>query len=415
MVAGWDTFPQGPHSPFSFEADSGNIIVRKSVAAWSCSGLVYSPDSRLLAVSRHMGKVEFCDARSIESLHVLPAHTAQVRLAAWAPGGSAISTSSSESKVLRLVQVTSARSVWETLNRTEAVHLTWLSDRQRLAMSNVVFDGVSGRQVLGLERMPYFSHAACSPTVAVVATYNPPGFTRLDVTQFIDISTGELLREFAGYGQALTWSSDGKSVALGFLTEITLRDAQTGEVAATFAAPAGHVRVMAWSPDRRLLAAGMDNGKVHVFDVDSGALQRTGEGHTSTVVSLAWLDDGAALASGTSSEVCVWNASGDLLRTIPDDGGTFSPDGGQVASRGASSLRLWNLEDGSYLRTLLTLRDRQYAAISPEGHFSGSPDVALEFVCIVQTDEGQQTLTPAEFSQRYGWKNDPAKVQPDEP
>jgi len=249
MVAGWDTFPQGPHSPFSFEADSGNIIVRKSVAAWSCSGLVYSPDSRLLAVSRHMGKVEFCDARSIESLHVLPAHTAQVRLAAWAPGGSAISTSSSESKVLRLVQVTSARSVWETLNRTEAVHLTWLSDRQRLAMSNVVFDGVSGRQVLGLERMPYFSHAACSPTVAVVATYNPPGFTRLDVTQFIDISTGELLREFAGYGQALTWSSDGKSVALGFLTPRRLRP-RRGTSASWLGRPTGDCWRPAWTTAR---------------------------------------------------------------------------------------------------------------------------------------------------------------------
>lgn len=113
--------------------------------------------------------------------------------------------------------------------------------------------------------------------------------------------------------------------------------------------------------------------------------------------------------------MCVWDAAGELLRTIPDNGGTFSPDGRLVASRGASSLRLWNLEDGQYLRTLLTLRDRQYAAISREGHFSGSPDVQLEFVYVVQTDEGQQTLTPAEFSERYGWKNDPANVQSDAP
>jgi len=31
-------------------------------------------------------------------------------------------------------------------------------------------------------------------------------------------------------------------------------------------------------------------------------------------------------------------------------------------------------------------------------------------VYIVQTDDGQYTLTPDEFAQRFGWKNDPSKV-----
>ena len=62
-------------------------------------------------------------------------------------------------------------------------------------------------------------------------------------------------------------------------------------------------------------------------------------------------------------------------------------------------------------RTLLALRDQQYAAISPDGHFAGSPDVEQEFVYVVLTDQGEQlTLTPVEFAEKYGWKNDPAKV-----
>ena len=57
-----------------------------------------------------------------------------------------------------------------------------------------------------------------------------------------------------------------------------------------------------------------------------------------------------------------------------------------------------------------SLRDKQYTAISPDGPFSGSPDVKQEFVYVVHTDAGQDTLAPAEFAQKYGWKNDPSKV-----
>ena len=32
-------------------------------------------------------------------------------------------------------------------------------------------------------------------------------------------------------------------------------------------------------------------------------------------------------------------------------------------------------------------------------------------VHIVQTDQGQETLTPEEFAKKYGWKNDPERVR----
>ena len=48
--------------------------------------------------------------------------------------------------------------------------------------------------------------------------------------------------------------------------------------------------------------------------------------------------------------------------------------------------------------------------ISPDGHFTGSPGVEEELVYLVQTDEGQETLSPAELEEKYGWKNDPSTV-----
>jgi hypothetical protein len=30
---------------------------------------------------------------------------------------------------------------------------------------------------------------------------------------------------------------------------------------------------------------------------------------------------------------------------------------------------------------------------------------------VVQTDQGQETLSPQEFAKKYGWKNDPERVR----
>jgi hypothetical protein len=107
----------------------------------------------------------------------------------------------------------------------------------------------------------------------------------------------------------------------------------------------------------------------------------------------------------------VWDVkAGRLLRRIADDGDAISPDARLVASRGASAIRLRQTEDGKLLRTILWLRGHKYAVLSPDGHFRGTPDVGRELVYVVQTDTGQETLPPADFATRYGWKNDPDNV-----
>lgn len=53
----------------------------------------------------------------------------------------------------------------------------------------------------------------------------------------------------------------------------------------------------------------------------------------------------------------------------------------------------------------------QYLMLSPEGHYKATPDIERDLVYVVHTDQGQETLTPEEFSRRYGWKNDPSRVR----
>jgi hypothetical protein len=57
------------------------------------------------------------------------------------------------------------------------------------------------------------------------------------------------------------------------------------------------------------------------------------------------------------------------------------------------------------------LPNEQFIAISPEGHYRGPPTAERYIVYVVETERGQETLTPAEMAKKYGWRNDPAKVR----
>ncbi len=55
---------------------------------------------------------------------------------------------------------------------------------------------------------------------------------------------------------------------------------------------------------------------------------------------------------------------------------------------------------------------RPALAILPEGHCRGTPKrLDGKFVYVAQTEAGRQTLTPAEFAEKYGWKNDPERFK----
>jgi hypothetical protein len=50
-------------------------------------------------------------------------------------------------------------------------------------------------------------------------------------------------------------------------------------------------------------------------------------------------------------------------------------------------------------------------AFTGDGCYQAWGDVENSIVYVVRTDQGQDTLSPDEFTERYGWKNDPGKVR----
>jgi hypothetical protein len=75
------------------------------------------------------------------------------------------------------------------------------------------------------------------------------------------------------------------------------------------------------------------------------------------------------------------------------------------------SVRALDLASG-HIETITWLRDDNWLIVTDDGHFSCSPGIARKLIYVVETDEGEQlVLSPAEFGDEFGWKNDPSKVR----
>src|SRR5262249_26646976 len=114
---------------------------------------------------------------------------------------------------------------------------------------------------------------------------------------------------------------------------------------------------LAFSPDGTLLAAGSVDTKVRVWDVRSGALKHTLEGHTNWVASntLAFAPDGKTLASGgLDGLVILWDPATGAERAKLDNHSlqllalAFAPDGKILATSSdtGGSVTLWEVPAG---------------------------------------------------------------------
>lgn len=99
----------------------------------------------------------------------------------------------------------------------------------------------------------------------------------------------------------------------------------------------------------------------------------------------------------------------------------WSPDGGVVATCGRGinagdlhadgTIRFWQAKDGKLLASAVYLNAHQGLFVSASGHYRTTPESARDqVVYVVQSVLAQETLTPAEFEARYGWRNDPNQV-----
>jgi WD40 repeat protein len=122
--------------------------------------------------------------------------------------------------------------------------------------------------------------------------------------------------------------------------------------------PPGGARVVAFSPDNKILASGGDDGFVRLWDRRTGKEIHRLKGQETYVEALAFTPDGKVLASATRANdqpVFLWDvASGKEIRQLPGlangtSGLAFSPDGKQVVTAGGRIIRVRELSMGKVL------------------------------------------------------------------
>lgn len=240
------------------------------------------------------------------------------------------------------------------------------------------------------------------------------------VLKLVDTQTGKTISSFLGHTESVSAAAmapDGSKIASGGFHEKTIKlwDAATGRLIRTI--PMAGVLIMAFSPDgTRLLAGGFNKtaeiwdvatgqrirnflhdgsvwsvafspdgtriltgdavdtgGKVRLWDVASGKLVQTLNGHTGAIYyGVTFSSDGKfALSSAYDKTVKYWNLeTGELVRSIASDARSpsFSPNGRRATFENA----VWDLRTGERLVSIVKSSNDQWLAITPEGFFAAS-------------------------------------------
>lgn len=163
----------------------------------------------------------------------------------------------------------------------------------------------------------------------------------------LDAATGEerFQTEFEEVVGCLAGGSDGRVLAIGLNdparsvnNRVLLFDAATGARLAALPTQKKALTALSYSADGRLLAVG-SNGAVQLWDVRSRELLRTITGFERVPLCLAFAPDGQRLAAGASDgSVWVWHVPTGKQTQLIESGGrgvrslAFAPDGKQLVT-----------------------------------------------------------------------------------
>ena len=123
----------------------------------------------------------------------------------------------------------------------------------------------------------------------------------------------------------------------------------------------GWVRGVAYSPtDPNILASGAEDNQVLIWDLSTGEVLLTLEGHTNEDNRVAFSADGTQIASASRDQtIILWDAAtGEVVQTLAGHADrvndvAFSPDGTQIASAGRDGeIKLWDTATGEESATL---------------------------------------------------------------
>ena len=269
-----------------------------------------------------------------------------------------------------------------------------------------LWDVASGQIVLGLKAPSSPNRVAFSSNGNKLLAFvtDPPSAKqdepadRRNAVVTWDAASGKEIHAFnvqssIGYGSLAAFSPDGTRFlpAPNSDQPLTVWDIASERVLHTFGGRStNHMHSAAFSPDSTQVASGHVDGALKLWEVSTGRLIRT-LWHAKSVEAVAFSRDGTRLLSGSAdTTVKLWDtATGQLVRAFEGHSSNvrsvaFTPDEKRVISGGYdTTARIWDTTTGEQLALLLTAKDDEWLAITPEGFFDASPKGA-EMLTVVR-------------------------------
>ena len=223
-----------------------------------------------------------------------------------------------------------------------------------------------------------------TPTATVAFSFSYSGIAPENAAQVIQVG------EFASIpARCVAISSDNLLLAAGMDdASVYVWELATGNILHIFKGHTQRVNSVAFSPDGGFLVSGSEDGTVRIWDLDADIEVSTLVGHTKGVKSVAFSPDGRTFASGSAGGgLYLWQlGSNTAISTLPVDGPVnsvdFSPDGRLlVVGLETGALKVWDVSTGSLLNTMLghngAVNSVQFA---PSGHrmVTGSADKSVK-------------------------------------
>jgi WD40 repeat protein len=310
----------------------------------------FALDGRSLVSGSADGTVKLWDAAVGTDPNLLTGFTGSAGAVAISPDSKTLAVADTYAKTVKLWDLAARHGDDISTNQDLPVWgVTFAPGGQTLACP-ILNGTVQLRDVATKELVAAFQHGKLFPT----AVFSPDGKLlatgdwMAEKVWVWDISSKRQLTELQPGGRPC-FSHDGRMLAASSGNTVRLWDVATWQITAALPGPTAGVSCLAFAPDSRTLAAGLDDGTLRLWDVVGQRQLASRMGHAWTIESLAFSPDGRRLATGGRDRtVKLWDVpSLQEMTTLTGHYGpvtsvAFSRDGNLLASAGAdATVRLW--------------------------------------------------------------------------
>ncbi len=313
-----------PGSPLSGRALVQRPASINGLMSWTLEtrrhrGVIYhvaiSPDGKTLATGGLDGTIRLWEVETGKFIKCLLGHNSYVFRLAWSPDGNTLASAGAYDGSVGLWDVKTG--VLRRAIRSPhgvVTYVAWAPNGTQLAFATggsghmLVYDVVRGEYINNDKEKDValgtgITALEWSPDGQVVGFMGAT--TPVSLWQLSAVRQNKFLLTEEAVGSPLysvSFSRDGKEVAVGSLKTIRIYNFETEKLTRTTEAAAYSV---AYSPDGKMLASAPQNGVVQLWEADTGKLIKTLTG--SATSSLSWSADSKLLATTTYTTAVVWD------------------------------------------------------------------------------------------------------------